>query len=600
MAKIMTFIKILSNSTINRIAAGEVVERPSSVVKELVENSIDAGATKIEVFIENAGRNLITIIDNGSGMSKEDLLIAVERHATSKLPEENINQIEFFGFRGEALPSIASISRMTITSKHQESNDDCAWSLNIIGGEKLPLEPASLNQGTKIEVRDLFFATPARLKFLKSEKSEIHYITDILIKISMANPEVAISLTSDGKELFSYKADPNDRIKDIVGKNFSDNFAKVTFVSEECGITGFISTPTYNFGTSNEQYFFINKRPVKDKLLSMAVKIAYQDFVPQGRYPIVYLFLELNSDMVDVNVHPSKSEVRFKDANYIRASVIAAIKQGIKNIGQQASTHLSELTIDSFVPESQNSLENKESKAFIFPTKPASFTRPSPVTYQRAQSIFAPIEPMVKAESEEISVSDLNFPLGAACGQIHNTYIISQIEEGMLLIDQHAAHERIFYEKLKAQIQNKQIQTQRLFIPEIIELPDHVIEELFNQKQSFEDLGLYFDKFANNSIAITELPALLKCSNVRELINDIVNDLEQYSQQVSLEKKINHFLSTYACHHSIRAGRHLTIQEMNLLLREMEKIDHTGQCNHGRPTYIKLKMKDIEKLFERS
>lgn len=597
MAGTMNYIKILSNSTINRIAAGEVVERPSSVVKELVENSIDAGASKVEVFIENAGRNLITIIDNGYGMTKDDLVIAVERHATSKLAEENINQIDFFGFRGEALPSIASVSRMTITSKHQDSNEGHAWSLNIIGGEKQPLEPASLNQGTKIEVRDLFFATPARLKFLKSEKSENHYIVDVLTKIAMANPKISISLISDGKEIFNYKAQENDRIKDIVGKNFSDNFAQINFINEECRITGFVSTPTYNCGTSNEQYFFINKRPVKDKLLSMAVKIAYQDFIPQGRYPIVYLFLELSSDMVDVNVHPAKSEVRFKDANYIRASVIAAIKQGIKDIGQQASNHLSELTIESFVaekPQIRSNLENNEIRPFI--TK----TYSSPVIHQRAQSVFAPIEPIVKAESEPVSEVDIHFPLGAACGQIHNTYIISQIEDGMLLIDQHAAHERIFYEKLKAQIYNKQIQTQRLFIPEIIELPEHVIEDLLNQKQNFEDLGLYFDKFSNNSIAVTELPALLKCANVRELINDIIDDLTEYSQQVSLEKRINHFLATYACHHSIRAGRNLSIQEMNSLLREMEKFDHTGQCNHGRPTYIKLKMKDIEKLFERS
>jgi DNA mismatch repair protein MutL len=608
-------IKILSNTVINRIAAGEVVERPASVVKELVENSIDAGATKVDVIIENAGRNSITIIDNGYGMAKDDLILAVERHATSKLPEEDINKIDFFGFRGEALPSIASVSRMTITSKPANKVHEHAWSLNIFGGEKHEPIPASLNQGTKIEVKDLFFATPARLKFLKTEKTEIFYIQDILNKIAMANPHVELSLKSDEKEIFHYKAIAEnyaERIKAIAGKNFDSNFQEVNFISEDCKISGFVSTPTYNVGTSSEQYFFINKRPVKDRLLSMAIKIAYQDYIPSSRYPIVYLFIELDSHMVDVNVHPAKSEVRFKDSNHIRTCVVRAVKDAIKNISQRASDHLSELTLNSFITQSQESAtshiaENKleeqtKSLAYITPISPLRFSKPSVAQYSTSKAMFAPIPPMVQAESDitEVIVDNQNFPLGAACGQIHDTYIIAQTDEGMILIDQHAAHERIFYEKLKQQFLNKNIQTKRLFIPEIIELPEHIIEELLSRKQEFEQFGLFIEKFANNSISVNELPAILKCSNVKELIEDLVDDIKEYSAQVSLEAKINHFLATYACHHSIRAGRNLSIKEMNDLLREMERNDHTGQCNHGRPTYIKLSMKDIEKLFERS
>ena len=597
-------IRILSNTTINRIAAGEVVERPASAVKELVENSIDAKASKVDIIIENAGRNMITIIDDGIGMNKQDLEMAIERHATSKLIEEDITQIEFFGFRGEALPSIASVSRMTLTSKHRNSEDDFAWSLIVNGGEKQDPVPAPLSHGTKIEVRDLFFATPARLKFLKTEKTETHYIIDTLEKIAMANPSVALSLTNDGKEIFNLKAHHGDealyhRLNDLISKGFKENFTYIEFYDETCKISGYISTPTYNAGTSNEQHFFINKRPVKDKLLSVATKIAYQDFIPHGRYPVVYLFLELDSAFVDVNVHPAKAEVRFKDANLVKSCVISAIKQGIRNIGSQASDHLTEAAIEYFTPQqSTNNLSETPSPQYIQTARP-NFIRPI-INQSQQAAIFAPIAPMTKAQPQEFNSTQIDFPLGAACGQIHDTYIISQTKDGMILIDQHAAHERIFYERLKKQILDKQIQTQRLFIPEIIELPEHILENLMAQKQELAKLGLYFEHFGSSAISVTELPSLLRCGDVKKLIMDIVDDLSEYSQQVSLESKINHFLATFACHHSIRAGRSLAINEMNSLLREMENVDHTGQCNHGRPTYIKLSLKDIEKLFERT
>lgn len=587
-------IKILSNTTINRIAAGEVVERPASAVKELVENAIDAGASSIDIIIENAGRNLITVIDNGSGMQRDDLMLAVERHATSKLREEDINQIEFFGFRGEALPSIASVSRMNITSKHKD--EEFAWQLQINGGEKQELIPASLSVGTKVEVRDLFFATPARLKFLKTEKTEISYIVDTIYKIAMANPTVSFSLTSDGKDILSVKAEDQDlstRLAALIGNNFSDNFAQIELNDPDCKISGFISLPTHNLGTSNEQYFFINKRPIKDKLLSVAVKIAYQDFIPNGRHPLVYLFLEMDPEFVDVNVHPAKAEVRFKDANLVRSAVISAIKQGIRNIGKTASSHLSHFALESFIPQTKPTAEFAEDLRPQYTSAPKTphFTRP-------AAAIFEPIAPIVKADPQEFEANQQDFPLGSACGQIHDTYIIAQTRDGMILIDQHAAHERIFYEQLKEQINKTQVATQRLFIPEIIELPEHIIESLLTQ--NLERFGLYLEKFGANAIAVTEMPAILRCADVRKLILDIVDDLQEYQQQLSLESKINHILATFACHHSIRAGRNLSIKEMNALLREMEKCDHTGQCNHGRPTYISLNLKAIEKLFERT
>jgi len=363
---------------------------------------------------------------------------------------------------------------------------------------------------------------------------------------------------------------------------------------QDCKVTGYVSTPTHNYGTSNEQYFFINKRPVKDKLLAVAVKIAYQDFIPHGRYPLVYLFLEMDSSLVDVNVHPAKTEVRFKDSNLVRSAVISAIKQAIRDIGRQASNHLTEAIVSSFVPERTIMAEA------VRPQYVQAAIRPSFVTPSIARPIFAPMAPVIKAEPQDFEQEQINFPLGSACAQIHDTYILSQTNDGMILIDQHAAHERIFYERLKQQIATTQIQTQRLFIPEIIELPEHIIEQLLERKEEFSKMGLYFEAFGSGAISVTELPALLKCVDVRKLIMNIVDDLSEYQQQVSLEKRINHFLATFACHHSIRAGRNLSINEMNSLLREMENTPHTGQCNHGRPTYIKLSLKDIEKLFERT
>ena len=605
-------IKTLSNTTINRIAAGEVVERPASAVKELVENAIDAGASKIDVIIENAGRNLIAIIDNGVGMSREDLILSVQRHTTSKLPDEDINQIQYFGFRGEALSSIASVSRMSITSKLKDSSQH-AWKIQINGGIQEEPEPASLSYGTKIEVRDLFFATPARLKFLKTEKTETQYIVEIISKIAMANPDVAFSLISDGKEILNLKAHEDDalfyRVNDLAGKGFKENFTSIIMDDESYGIVGYIATPTYNHGTSNEQYFFINKRPVKDKLLSMAVKIAYQDFIPHGRYPLVYLFINLDSSFVDVNVHPAKSEVRFKDGNFIRNMVISAIKQAIQRIGSQASNHLSGFALNSFVSEDRvkitesiDSTMQEISKAPYISAFRPNFIRPSIAPAEAVRQIFAPLEkiaPVITADSG-FEVEQIDFPLGSACGQIHDTYIISQTKDGMVLIDQHAAHERIFYENLKQDIINGKLDTQRLLIPEIIELPEYIIEQLLLIKPELEKLGLFIEAFGTRAISVIELPALLKCVDVKKLILDIVDDLAEYGHQVSLEEKINHFLATFACHHSIRAGRSLSIKEMNGLLREMENTIHTGQCNHGRPTYIKLHLKDIEKLFERT
>ena len=618
-------IKILSETTINRIAAGEVVERPSSVVKELVENSIDAKATQIDIVIENAGKNLISISDNGCGMSREDLELSVERHATSKLLEDDIHNIQHFGFRGEALPSIASVSKMKISSISNKDQSDFAWSIQINGGQKQETSPSPLSYGTKIEVRDLFFATPARLKFLKSDKNEANSIVEIINKIAIANPSIGFKLTADGKEILNLKANNNEeplyyRLKEIIGEAFDQNFTQINFKEEDIRVYGFIGAPTHNVGTSNEQHIFINKRPIRDKLISMAIKIAYQDFIPSGRFPIVYLFLDLEPSMVDVNVHPTKAEVRFKDPNMIRNSIISALRNGIKQIGQNSSLNITQAALNSFKAENIEELEkpnnhpdnrfetifnrNTSSTSTYTPPHSKNFPqKPSSVAITSNQRFLAPVEPAspkIKSESAEFSFDEIDFPLGSACAQIHETYIISQTRDGFILIDQHAAHERIFYESLKRQILSKNIPTQRLFIPEIIEVKEHKLEQLIELQDEFKKMGLHFTKFGNNEISISELPALLKCIDVKKLILDIIDDLEEYGIGVSLEKKINHYLATFACHHSIRSGRALSIKEMNSLLREMENCEHSGQCNHGRPTFIKLNLKDIEKLFERS
>lgn len=612
-------IKTLSPITINRIAAGEVVERPASAVKELIENSLDAGSKRIDIEIHNGGRNLVSISDDGCGMTKEELEIAIQRHTTSKLDETDITNIQHFGFRGEALPSIASVSRMTITSKHKDSKDH-AWSININGGELVDLIPAALQQGTKIEVRDLFYSTPARLKFLKSERVETQHITDIVKKLAMAHSDVAFYLKTESKQLLSLPAvvKRSERIAAIMGSEFTQNSIEVNVKREGVELTGLISIPTFNRGSSTEQYLFVNNRPVRDKLLMAILKVSYQDFLSPNRYPVVALFMNIFPSEVDVNVHPTKAEVRFRDANHIRSIFISALKNALVTGGNKVSTTIAQNALDAF---SKNNVKSEQ--------KIEAFRQPNAVNFQTPKckknvnlseaqihklysvgtnETFIKQEPVVKIENQPIAdpqsqiqeVDVADYPMGSAKCQLHKTYIVSQSEDSIIIVDQHAAHERLVYEKLKNQSKQNNIKRQRLLIPEIVEMNEKVVDKLIEKKQELESVGLIIEQNGYNAIRVTEIPAILGDVNVIDLIKNIGDDLLEFNEDATLSDLIEHIVGNFACHHSIRAGRVMSISEMNALLRDMENTPHSGQCNHGRPTYIELKLNDIEKLFGRS
>ncbi|WP_341788628.1 MULTISPECIES: DNA mismatch repair endonuclease MutL [unclassified Rickettsia] len=608
-------IKLLSESTINRIAAGEVIERPASVVKELVENAVDAGSTKIDIILERAGKNLIIISDDGVGMTDKELEIAVERHTTSKLDETDFLNIHTFGFRGEALPSIAAISKMLITSKKRDNQK--AFQIKLIGGDEKQIAPAIHNEGTKIEIRDLFFATPARLKFLRTDKTELAATVDVVKKIALAHPEISFSLTHDGKTLLKLKGQNKDaennlkqRIIDVIGEDFIKNASYIDFKSPDFSIYGYTNIPTYNRASSEDQFLFINNRPVKDKLLQVALRVAYQDYMPRDRYPLCAIFLQIDPQLVDVNVHPAKAEVRFHDPNYVRNLLIDSIKNALSNKSHIASTTIASSAIELF----KNPFVNKEpaiSKSLNVNSKPSEYrpaispTVPKYKPNNSCQKLIdtlphARIEQEVEQRIQNEPQKSSQYRLGAAKAQLHTTYVISQTEDSIVITDQHAAHERLGYEKIKNYIKNEELIKQRLLIPEIVELPDEKRADiLYENKDKLSKLGLSLEKFGEKSIIVTEIPNILGDINVQKLIQDLADHLAECGENIALTELIEHVTETYACHYSIRAGRKLSGEEMNALLRQMENTPFSGQCNHGRPTYIELKLKDIERLFGR-
>jgi len=597
-------IKLLSNSTINKISAGEVIERPSSVVKELVENSIDAGATKIEVTLECAGKNLIIIKDNGMGMSKDELELAIQRHATSKLDEDDLLNINSFGFRGEALPSIGAISKFKITSKKHGA--DNAYTLSIIGSKLEPTIIATGNQGTVIEVRDLFFATPARLKFLRTDRTELNASIQIIKKIAIAHPNVAFTLTHDDKELIKVKtrADSNEenmknRIAEIIGSEFIENAAIVAFARDDIEIYGYTSLPTYNRASADDQFLFINNRPVKDKVLNIALRVAYQDYLARDRHPISALFIKVSPQFVDVNVHPAKTEVRFHDPNLIRGLVISAIRDALNSSSNRVSTTPSASAINYMQMNNQgNNFKENGNQQTRF-QMPANRTN-SPAM-PRTDYLLMESKPHSIVEEELVIPQNFsNFPLGAAKAQLHGTYIISQTDNSIIITDQHAAHERIGYEQIKKQIEKDGLIKQRLLIPEIVELPDaERADILHDNKEALSKLGLTIEKFGEKSIIVSEMPSLVGDVNPSQIISDLADHFAEFGENIALTELIEHVTETYACHYAIRAGRQLKGDEMNELLRQMENTPFSGQCNHGRQTYVELKLKDIEKLFGR-
>ena len=622
-------IRILPSNLVNQIAAGEVIERPSSVIKELVENSIDAGATLIEVTLVDGGKSLIIVSDNGKGMTPDELELAVERHATSKLPDDNLFNINFLGFRGEALPSISSVARLSITSRTKDA--DSAWKIEVNGGEKSKPVPASHPFGTRIEVRDLFYATPARLKFLKASTSETNACVDILTRIAMANPHISFYLKDGDKKKLSLNAEQGElfdarlkRLSDVMGKEFGENSVLIDAFRENLHISGYVSLPTLNKANSLSQYLFVNNRPVRDKLLLGAIKGAYMDVLASNRYPMCALFFDIDPAYVDVNVHPAKAEVRFYDNALVRGLLVSAIRNALTVESRRSSNTLDinefvRDTIPEFgVPRTENAqeqvlvhdipetLELREHnpqpslrpQGFNFQSAVIAPSRRSQVELPELEHKFS-VKVEVPTAYENIPTAESG-PLGIPKAQFHNTYIISQTEDSIVIIDQHASHERIVMERMKANLQkNGRLDSQMLLIPEVVDLDASAKERILSLTAELNQLGLVIEEFGTTAVIVREVPALIKDCDVKKLITDLAEEIAEWGGEYALTDKLHHICATFACHGSVRAGRALNFDEMNRLLRDMEKTDHSGQCNHGRPTYIELKLKDIEKLFNR-
>ncbi len=600
-------IRQLPETLINQIAAGEVIERPAAAVKELAENAIDAGASRIDILIRVGGASLITVQDDGIGMTADELALAVERHATSKLPDDNLVHIASLGFRGEALPSIGAVSRLTLTSRPRSDKTADAASITVDGGKKSKITPAAHPAGTKVDIRDLFYATPARLKFLKTPRSEAGQVRDVVTRLAMAYPDIAFRLTHDDKTVLDLpSADRLERLQQIVGRDFAENALPITLERDGITLSGFAALPTLNRGTSQYQYFFVNGRPVHDKLTVGAVRGAYADFLARDRHPMLCLFLNMPPELVDVNVHPAKSEVRFQDAALVRGLIVGGLKHAITEAGHRASTTVAAQTLQSFQSSAPHWDGEYRQRQPSYKNFKGMADGGSAGSYYAAHGSLALDDaPAARNFAGEAPVNDAataaqqDFPLGAACAQLHETYIVAQTADGLVLVDQHAAHERLVYEKMKQALAAGGIARQALLLPEIVEMDEPAVDRLLARKAELEELGLVIESFGPGAIAVQEVPALLGATDIRQLVCDLADDIAAYGQTVSLKEKLESICGTIACHGSVRAGRRLTREEMNALLRQMEATPHSGQCNHGRPTYVELKLGDIEKLFGR-
>ena len=594
-------IRLLPDGVINRIAAGEVVERPASAVKELVENAIDAGARQIDVRVSEGGRALIQVSDDGGGMSRDELPLAVARHATSKLPrDDDLGNISTLGFRGEALPSIAAVSRLEITSR--ESGAENAWSLSIEGGAVGEAVPAAHPPGTTVSVRDLFYATPARLKFLKTERTESGHIADALSRLAMARPDIAFTLFDGEREVLRSPAGEDlldsrlARLALIISRDFADNALALDAEREGVRLTGYAGLPTFNRATARQQYLFVNGRPVRDRLLAGAVRGAYHDFLGGGRHPVLALFIELSPDGLDVNVHPAKTEVRFRNSGVVRGLIVGSLKRALAEAGHRAASTVSHAALGAIRPGSGEFQPALPAHAGAYPRAPAPAMRGlSDVAAEYQSPLAAPTADTVDGAPE----AGEDFPLGVARGQVHATYIVSQTSDGIVIVDQHAAHERLVYEQMKAGLAAGGIARQMLLLPEVVELEESAAARLTQRQEELAALGLVLEAFGPGAVIIRETPALLGEGDIKGLVRDLAEELAEFSESVALKEKLLEVCSSMACHGSVRAGRRLNGEEMNALLREMEATPHSGQCNHGRPTYVELKLADIERLFGR-
>lgn len=593
--KVHASIIRLDDTVVNQIAAGEVIERPASVIKELMENAIDAGADRIDVVTANGGKTLMRVKDNGFGMGPDALVMAIERHCTSKLSRD-LMDIRSLGFRGEALPSIGSVSRLAISSRADGTHE--GWSIDVTGGKSSDIKPSPISEGTSVEVTDLFFATPARLKFLKSDQAEANAISDVFKRIALAFPAVRFSLSGSDRTGFDYReTSQTGRIEQVLGKEFSSDSITLDAEREGVRLSGQISVPTYHRGNAQAQYFFVNGRPVRDKALLGAVRGAYMDFLPRGRHPMVVLFIDIDPHLVDVNVHPAKADVRFRDAGLVRGLLVGSIKQALSQQGPLTSRTGAAAMAQAFRKEPP------QSSSFADWARPADN---NPATghgfagMTEAGTAYDPgFVPASRLEPIQASeVPDAGYPLGSARAQLHKNYIVSQTQTGLVIVDQHAAHERIVYEKLKAGMRDG-LASQLLLVPEIVDLPEEDVNRLCQFTDAFGKLGLELEAFGPGAVAVRGTPSLLGETDTQQLIRDLADEIAEWDTAEGLSERLEHVAATMACHGSVRSGRILNGSEMNSLLRQMEQTPNSGQCNHGRPTYIELDLKDIERLFGR-
>jgi DNA mismatch repair protein MutL len=600
-------IRRLPNSLINRIAAGEVVERPASALKELVENAIDAGASQINIRLEQGGLDLIEVSDNGCGMTRDDIALALERHATSKLPDEAIEMVATLGFRGEALPSIASVARLTIESR--VAGED-GWARIINHGEVENDGPAAIPPGTKVRVEQLFAKVPARRKFLRTPRSEYAACVDVVRRLAMARPDIGFTLNHENRKAIAVQGGESgpDRVAALTNKELRANSVAVDLVREDVRLSGVAGLPTYNRGVADHQFLFVNGRPVKDRLLVGAVRGAYAEMLARDRHPIVALFIDMPPEFVDVNVHPAKTEVRFREPAMIRGMIVSGLRRALDDGGFRAVQRPAESALANWQTEPQA----PDPQTNIFTAQGAIGGRatfqsqPYPSAVQDNVGAFHALNPdelaplMGRAEEAEQPVpATVSHPLGIARGQVSKTYIVAEAEDGLVIVDQHAAHERLVLERMRKAVEGGTVASQALLMAEVVELDENACDRLEARIAELSEFGLELERFGPSAMLVRGTPAMLGSGDVKGLITDLADELGAYDEALSLKERIDHVASTMACHGSVRAGRVLNVAEMNALLREMEVTPHSGQCNHGRPTWVKLAHGDIEKLFGR-
>ncbi|HJO64842.1 MAG TPA: DNA mismatch repair endonuclease MutL [Sphingomonas sanguinis] len=592
-------IRRLPPHLVNRIAAGEVVERPASALKELVENSIDAGATRIAVAIGQGGIGRIEVADDGCGMSAEDMALALERHCTSKLPDEAIESVATLGFRGEALPSIASVARVTIESRPAGRD---GWGRVVDNGEVLRDGPAAVPPGTRIVVEDLFARVPARRKFLRSPRSEYAACLDTIRRLAMARPDIAFTLEHDGRRVLTVPGGEErpGRVAGLTDRALAENSVAIDWGRDTISLGGVAGLPTFNRGIADHQYLFVNGRPVRDRLLMGAIRGAYAEMLPRDRHAVVALFLDMPPSEVDVNVHPAKTEVRFRDPALIRGMIVSGLRRALDEAGHRSVQR---------APDSALAMWQSESVAAPAATAPVaddwSHATPEARVMER-QSLFAPRPgfaappPLARAEAAFAPPPEVRqYPMGVARGQVAKTYIVAEAEDGLVLVDQHAAHERLVLERMRAALTGGRVASQAMLIPEVVELDEPACDRLEARAEELAEFGLDLERFGPTAMLVRSTPALLGQSDPKGLVSDLADELAAFDQALSLRERLDHVAATMACHGSVRAGRILSVAEMNALLREMEVTPHSGQCNHGRPTWVKLQHGDIEKLFGR-